>query len=104
MGSYYEDLAVVIQTYRQRYATAYDHDEFIRASKWLYLMNTAHPSKAFINNMPRFALRSTDGLLAIRTRLNKEQKAQAYCDYWDWQLELAMTDFRETNQEKWNRV
>ena len=67
-------------------------------------MNTAHPSKAFINDMPRFALHSTEGIMAIRTRLNKEQKAQAYCDYWDFKLELAMTDFRETNQEKWNRV
>ena len=104
MGSYYEDLAVVIQTYRQRYASAYDDDQFIRASKWLYLMNTAHPSKAFLNDMPRFVLRATEGLMAIRTRLNKEQKAQAYCDYWDYKLELAMTDFREDNQEKWNRV
>lgn len=104
MGSYYEDLAVVIQTYRQRYASAYDEDQFIRASKWLFLMNTAHPSKAFLSDMPRFTLHSENGILAIRTRLTMEQKGRSYCDYWDFKLEIAMTMFREANQEKWNRV
>jgi hypothetical protein len=104
MGSYYENLDVIIQTYRLKHTNAYDNDSFVRATKWLYAMNCAHPSKAFLNDMPKFSIRGSNNIISIRTRLNIESKARAYCDQWLDKLELAMTDFREKNQEKWNRV
>ena len=104
MGSYYEELSQVIQSYRLNHLNAYNHNEFIRATKWLYAMNCAHPSKAFIKDMPKFRIQSKSNVIPIRDRLNMESKAQAYCDYWLDKLEIVMTDFREANQEKWNRV
>jgi len=67
-------------------------------------MNCAHPSKAFLKDMPKFTVRSDSNIIAIRTRLSINQKAQAYCDYWLDKLEIVMSDFREKNQEQYNRV
>ena len=54
--------------------------------------------------MPKFVIRSDSNTIAIRTRLNIQQKAQAYCDYWLDKLEIVMSDYREQNQEAYNRV
>lgn len=104
MGNYYENLDIIIQTYRLKHTNAYDNNEFIRATKWLYAMNCAHPSGAFLKDMPKFVIRGDSNVLPLRTRLNIQSKAQAYCDYWLDKLEIVMTDFREKNQEQWNRV
>lgn len=100
MGDYFANLEAKLNHYLQRYSSAYDNDEYVRAAKWLYALNCAHPSKAFIKNMPKFQLRSS----SLTALLDEDQKARRYCDHWNDLLEMAMTDFREANQAEYNRV
>ncbi len=104
MTNYFENLDAILLMYRSNHLSAYNRRDYVTACKWLYAMNCAHPSKAFIRDMPKFTVRSDTGILPIRTRLNVDSKAQAYCDYWLDKLEITMADFREKNQEKYNRV
>mgnify|MGYP003970013021 FL=1 len=104
MTNYYENLDSILLMYRSNHVSCYNKGEYITACKWLYAMNCGHPSKAFIKDMPKFTIRSDSNVIAIRTRLSMNQKAQAYCDYWLDKLEIVMANFRETNQEQYNRV
>jgi len=104
MTNYFENLDSILLMYRSNHITAYNRGDYITATKWLYALNCAHPSKAFVKNMPKFTIRGENNIIAIRTRLNIVSKAQAYCDYWLDKLEIVMADYREQNQEKYNRV
>ena len=104
MTNYYENLDSILLMYRSNHLSCYNRGEYVTATKWLYAMNCAHPQKAFLNDMPKFTIRGDQGVIAIRTRLNLQQKAQSYCDYWLDKLEIVMSDFRTANQEQYNRV
>ncbi len=104
LTNYYENLDSILLMYRSNHLSCYNKGEYLTACKWLYAMNCAHPSKAFLKDMPKFVIRSDSNTIAIRTRLNIQQKAQAYCDYWLDKLEIVMSDYREQNQESYNRV
>lgn len=100
MGEYFASLESKIFLYTTNYLNAYNMERYLTAAKHLYSLNTVHPSKAFLKDMPRFTVRS-NSLTAI---LDEQAKAKRYCDYWHDLLEIAMTDFREENQMNYNRV
>lgn len=104
MTNYYENLDSILLMYRSNHLSCYNKGEYVTATKWLYAMNCAHPSKAFIRDMPKFTVRAENNLISIRTRLTVTQKAQAYCDYWLDKLEISMALFREENQSAYNRT
>lgn len=100
MTNYYENLDGILFTYRTNYMNKYNEGDYVTATRWLYAMNCAHPSKAFLKDMPRFQMRSN----SLRAKLDLQGKARRYCDYWIDLLEIAMADFREKNQADYNRV
>jgi len=104
MTNYYENLDSILLMYRSNSITAYNKGEYTTACMWLYLENCAHPSKAFLKDMPKFSIKSSENIIAIRTRLNIQSKAKSYFEYWSDKLEIAMADFREANQSAYNRV
>lgn len=100
MGDYYASLESRLNLFEINYVNAYNDGDYARASKWLYALNMANPSKAFVTDMPKFVMRSN----SLRSKLDFQSKAQRYCDYWHDVLEVAMVDFREKNQADYNRV
>lgn len=100
MGDYYASLESRIFLYSTNYLNAYNDDDYVRASRLLYKLNCAHPSGAFLKDMPRFQVRSN----SLRSKLDLNGRAMRYCDYWNELLEIAMATFREDNQAKYNRV
>lgn len=100
MTNYYENLDAILSVYRMNYLTARARGDFIEASQILYDRNSAHPPEAFLKDMPPFVLRSS----SLKTMLNAQMKAKAYCDHWNPLLESCMALFREQNQEAYNRI
>jgi len=104
MTDYFASLDPILAGYRGACTSAYLQGDYLVACHFLYLLNCAHPKGAYINDMTAFKIRGDSNTIAIRTRLNIPMKAKAYCDYWSARLEIAMSDFRTDNQEKYNRV
>ena len=100
MTNYYENLDAILSVYRMNYLQARARGDFIEASQILYDRNNAHPPEAFLKDMPKFVIHTK----SLKTVLNAQQKAKNYCDYWNPLLEQAMAQFREANQEAYNRI
>jgi len=104
MTDYFASLDPILAGYRGASTSAYIRGDYMTASHFLYLLNCAHPKGAFINTMTHFKIRSDSGSISIKTRIDIPLKAKSYCDYWSPLLEIAMSNFRTDNQEKYNRV
>lgn len=100
MTNYFENLDVILTTYRMSYLNQYNKGDFIGCAQLLFTRNSAHPPEAYLTDMPQFVLRSN----SLRARLQVNDKAKAYCDYWSSRLELAMATFRNENQDKYNQI
>lgn len=82
------------------YLTAYAREDFISATQFLYDRNSAHPPEACLKDMPKFVIHVD----TLRTRLDINHKAKQYCDYWNSKLEKTMSEFRQKNQEEYNKL
>ena len=100
MTNYVENLDAILTEYRISYLNAYAKGDFITCANLLFIRNSAHPPEAYLDDMPRFVIRSN----TLRTKLGIQDKAKRYCDYWDAQLELAMSQFRAKNQAMYNQI
>ena len=100
MTNYYENLDAILTIYRLNYLNAYNKGEYLTACQLLFDRNNAHPPEAFVRKMPRFVVRAD----TLRAKIDLNRKAKAYCDYWNPRLELSMAEFRNKNQEQYNRI
>lgn len=100
MTNYYENLDVILSQYRLAHLKAYDQGHYVLAAKYLYLLNASHPPDAWLKDMKPFVIRTDDPLMM----LSVEEKARNYCDHWAPLLEIAMAEFRDENQEAYNRL
>lgn len=100
LTNYYENLDSILSLYRMNYLVAYNKHDFVTASMYLFDRNSAHPPEAYVSDMPRFVLTSS----SLRAKIDHQSKAKHYCDKWNTILELAMSTFRQKNQEAYNRL
>jgi len=100
MTNYVENLDAILTEYRISYLNAYNKGNYIVAAELLFTRNAAHPPDAYLEDMPRFVIRGN----SLRTKLNIQDKAKAYCDRWSSRLELAMAEFRSENQTMYNQI
>lgn len=100
MTNYYENLDAILTVYRMNYLNAYSKENYVVAAQLLYDRNAAHPPDAFLTDMPKFVIRAD----TLKARLGINNKAKQYCDFWNPRLEIAMSQFRNLNQEAYNKI
>lgn len=100
MTNYWENLDIILSQYRLNFLNAYKFGDYMTAAELLYARNCAHPPEAHLDDMPKFTIRSG----SLRTILDVQRKAKAYCDSWNPKLEQAMAIYRKQNLESYNRV
>ena len=100
MTNYYENLDAILTVYRMNYLNSYSKEDYVTAAQMLYDRNSAHPPDAYLIEMPKFVIRAD----TLKARLNMNNKAKQYCDFWNPRLEIAMSHFRNQNQETYNKI
>ena len=100
MTNYYENLDAILTVYRMNYLNSYSREDYVTAAQMLYDRNSAHPPDAYLTGMPKFVIRAD----TLKARLNMNNKAKQYCDFWNPRLEIAMSQFRNLNQEAYNKI